>query len=316
MADRVKNISLNILRVIIAIVLMYLILRRIDFEPIVQHLKTIKYGWLVSAFVLSFVLIYFNALRWKILLQTHNVNAGIWKLYRVYIIGFFFNNFLPSSIGLDTVRTVYMKEHGLKEVASTVLVERIIGITGLFFYAFIGALIVGYMKMGGKLVIYASLLLLVMILLFFMAFNKRFLIKFKPLVLKIKYKNIGNEIVDFYKLFHEFSGHKKRMFVAFCVSLLMQTTIIVMNITIAKMYNIQMNYIFFFVYIPIISVLSMIPISINALGVREGAYVYFFGRIGISKEIALLFSLSYLTITAVTSLVGGVLFPFEKTGKK
>lgn len=250
------------------------------------------------------------------MLKTHSVNAGIWKLYRVYLIGFFFNNFLPSSIGLDTVRTVYMKEHGIKEVASSVLVERFIGVTALFLYSFIGAVIIGYMKMGMKLVLYASVLLVIMIIVFLMSFNKKFLMKFKPLVLKIKYKNIGKELISFYNLFFEFANNKKKMFWAFLISLLMQTTIITINIVIAKMYAIQMNYIFFFVYIPIISVLSMIPISINALGVREGAYVYFFGRIGISKEISLLFSLTYLVITALTSLIGGIMFPFEKSGRK
>ncbi|NIA22838.1 MAG: flippase-like domain-containing protein [Proteobacteria bacterium] len=316
MVGKIRSISLNILRFLIAFLLMYIILRRINFAPIIRHIRTINYFWLAVSFLLTLLLIYFNALRWKILLKTHSVNAGIWKLYRVYLIGFFFNNFLPSSIGLDTVRTVYMKEHGIKEVASSVLVERFIGVTALFLYSFIGAVIIGYMKMGMKLVLYASVLLVIMIIVFLMSFNKKFLMKFKPLVLKIKYKNIGKELISFYNLFFEFANNKKKMFWAFLISLLMQTTIITINIVIAKMYAIQMNYIFFFVYIPIISVLSMIPISINALGVREGAYVYFFGRIGISKEISLLFSLTYLVITALTSLIGGIMFPFEKSGRK
>jgi len=316
MAGKIRSVSLKILRFLIAFFLMYLILKQIDFAPIIQHIKTINYFWLAISFLLALLLIYFNALRWKILLRTHSVDAGIWKLYRVYLIGFFFNNFLPSSIGLDTVRTVYMKEHGLKEVASSVLVERFIGITALFFYSFIGAVIIGYMKMGMKLVLYASILLIIMIIIFIMSFNKKFLIKFKPLVLKIKYKNIGKEIITFYNLFFEFANNKKKMFLAFVISMLMQTTIIAINIVIAKMYSIQMNYIFFFVYIPIISVLSMVPISINALGVREGSYVYFFSRIGIAKEISLLFSLTYLAITAITSLIGGIMFPFEKSSKR
>ena len=316
MAGKIKKISLNLLRFFIAFLLMYLILRRINFGPIIQHIKTIDYYWLGASFLLAFILIYFNALRWSVLLRTHNVDASIWKLYRVYLIGFFFNNFLPSSIGLDTVRTVYMKEHGLKEVASSVLVERIIGVMALLFYSFIGAVIIGYMKMGTKLVIYATVFMTGMIVVFLMSFNKKFLIRFKPIVMKIRYKNIGKEIVSFYKLFFEFKNNKKKMVLAFLISILMQTTIITINIAMAKMYGVRMNYIFFFVYVPVISVLSMIPISINALGVREGSYVYFFGRIGISKEIALLFSLTYLAITAFTSLAGGILFPFEKSGRK
>jgi uncharacterized membrane protein YciS (DUF1049 family) len=60
--------------------------------------------------------------------------------------------------------------------------------------------------------------------------------------------------------------------------------------------------------IPGITIISLIPISINAIGLREGAFVILFAHVGLSTEqslvLALLFRLGLLT----PSLVGGVVY--------
>ncbi|MCK4545389.1 flippase-like domain-containing protein [candidate division WOR-3 bacterium] len=316
MENRIKNILFNALRLFVAVLLMFLILRSIDFVPILGRIKTINLLWLLLGFLLTLFLVYLNAIRWKILLSTHNVNLSVWKLFRVYLIGFFFNNFLPSSIGLDTVRTVYLRQHGLKEVASSVIIERFIGVISLFIYMFIGFMFIERTNIDFNIILYSMIVLFVLILMFFLLFNKRIVSVFKPLVLKIRYKNIGSMAIEFYKTFLEYANNKKDLLLALLTSFLIQTIVIFINITIAKMYYIDIGIIHFFSLIPIISVLSMIPVSINAIGIREGAYVYFFTMVGTTKEMALLISLSFLVITAMTSLIGGVLFVFEKGNKK
>lgn len=64
--------------------------------------------------------------------------------------------------------------------------------------------------------------------------------------------------------------------------------------------------------IPIISAVSMLPVSINGLGVREGAYVLLFGKLGLSAAQALTLSLSFFIIVTIVSLLGGVFFVMER----
>ena len=66
-----------------------------------------------------------------------------------------------------------------------------------------------------------------------------------------------------------------------------------------------------FLVVPITFMLAMLP-SINGLGFREGGYVVLLGKIGISKAAAL--SLSFLTILIpiFISIIGGILFLFQK----
>jgi hypothetical protein len=65
------------------------------------------------------------------------------------------------------------------------------------------------------------------------------------------------------------------------------------------------------VFVPLISLGGMLPVSVNGLGVREALYVLLFGRLGASSELAIALALLYLAVTFVASLPGGVLYALQ-----
>jgi uncharacterized membrane protein YbhN (UPF0104 family) len=62
------------------------------------------------------------------------------------------------------------------------------------------------------------------------------------------------------------------------------------------------------VFVPLISLAGMIPVSLNGLGVREALYILLFGRIGASSETAVSVALLYLAVTFLASLPGGIVY--------
>jgi hypothetical protein len=52
----------------------------------------------------------------------------------------------------------------------------------------------------------------------------------------------------------------------------------------------------------------MLPLSINGLGFREGAYIWALGRFGVDHDLALAFALLILAALLLTSLVGGLVY--------
>jgi hypothetical protein len=52
--------------------------------------------------------------------------------------------------------------------------------------------------------------------------------------------------------------------------------------------------------------ISMIPISLNGLGLREGAYVFFLQQAGVPIEVGMAFGLSWFLILFVSGLAGGI----------
>jgi uncharacterized membrane protein YbhN (UPF0104 family) len=66
---------------------------------------------------------------------------------------------------------------------------------------------------------------------------------------------------------------------------------------------------YYLVFVPLTSLVLILPISFAGLGVREGTYVYLFGQVGLAREVALSLSLLvYALGTVAPGLVGGVIY--------
>jgi hypothetical protein len=76
-----------------------------------------------------------------------------------------------------------------------------------------------------------------------------------------------------------------------------------------------LNFLEFFVFVPLLGLLMVLPISINGLGVREGAGILLFTQIGFSSGQALLMELITYAIMVVVSLVGGIYFFQRNLGR-
>ena len=81
-------------------------------------------------------------LRWWLLLKSQSIFIGFWAAVRLYFLGWFYNNFMPSSVGGDLIRAWYVTQHTNKrfEAALSVFVDRAIGLFSTliiagFFYA-------------------------------------------------------------------------------------------------------------------------------------------------------------------------------------
>jgi hypothetical protein len=62
-----------------------------------------------------------------------------------------------------------------------------------------------------------------------------------------------------------------------------------------------------------ITAAALIPLSLNGLGIREGASVLLFSRVGITNAQALSLSLLMLLVGLLTGLIGGVIYPFFRS---
>jgi uncharacterized membrane protein YbhN (UPF0104 family) len=66
--------------------------------------------------------------------------------------------------------------------------------------------------------------------------------------------------------------------------------------------------ILFPLFVPLIALLNLLPISFNGLGVREGVYLFLFVPAGVAPEEAVAMSLAYYLLRFGTGIVGGLLY--------
>src|SRR5919199_5891892 len=95
---------------------------------------------------------------------------------------------------------------------------------------------------------------------------------------------------------------------AMAIGFLFNLLLIAINYLVARALGQNLALGYFFLFVPIISTLLLLPISLNGLGVREGAYVLLFASAGVSSATAASMSLAFWAITVSAGLIGGVLY--------
>jgi len=91
-------------------------------------------------------------------------------------------------------------------------------------------------------------------------------------------------------------------------ALLFQVMIAVVHSLLGQALGLSIPVAYYFLASTLVAVVSMAPISINGIGTRDAAYVYFLGLAHVPREAGLAFALSYLALLLVSAGIGGLLF--------
>ena len=144
-----KKYVLSFLRVGVAALAMWLALRNQDWGKTWEIFKGLNL-WIL-AIAIGFLIInqIITASRWYLLLRLQSIDIGLGAAIKLTFVGFFYNNFLPGSVGGDVLRAWYVTKHTPKrlEAVLSVFVDRAIGLGGLLVMAIIAYLL--FPKTGG-----------------------------------------------------------------------------------------------------------------------------------------------------------------------
>jgi uncharacterized membrane protein YbhN (UPF0104 family) len=110
---------------------------------------------------------------------------------------------------------------------------------------------------------------------------------------------------------HVFTAHKMILGQCFILSIICQTVAILAAYSLALAINLKLAPVYFFMALPMIWIITMVPVSINGLGVREGAFVFFF-KVGVSESGALLLSFLNFSQVIVLGLIGGTIYLLDQ----
>jgi hypothetical protein len=290
LALKANKILLTVIKFCISSVLLYVVFDTIGLSQIFRTLSSINIITFIAAIVLYVFAQLVSTLRWKLLLP-----AGIElkKLFSLYMIGAFFNSFLPGIIGGDAVKGFYLyKTTGKVGLAlASVFMDRYIGLVVLIAICAV-AFPFGYQYLRGSNI---EWILLSVILSFILGSVLFFGLRIGR---QMKY------LADLYNYFHIYRNDKGTIGKALLLSVLVQFSGFSAVYVLAYGLGQNIPYLSIVVYLPLIILISMIPLSISGLGVREGAFVLFFGFIGVRPEAAAAISLSWFISASAGSLIG------------
>lgn len=296
-------------------IIAYLLIKIVPINDFLKVLKGANILWLILSFSLHSLGLLISAYRWQILIQAQGDRVPLGFLAKSYLVGTFFNNFLPTRFGGDIVRIWDGSRYSRSVLKSSaiVLVERFTGIIVLLLFAFVASL--SRLEMAKKIpIIWVSLLVgllgLLFVLSFFMPFAKRILGKIPD---KGYLKKIKAKVFEFRDVVLVYKEKKREFLKALFWAFLLQVNVILHYFLVGKALHLNISFIDYFIFIPIILIILIIPVTISGLGLREGIYIEIFKFYLIPAALAFSFPLiADVAFGLIIGIIGGIIYIVRK----
>lgn len=305
-----RNKIIIFIKILISSGLIYYLLRKTGVEIILLKLESLKLSWIILGIFIFSISNLLGSLQWYILLKHAGVQLKYVSVVRYYYIGLFYNNIFISNMGGDFFRLFYIAKHQNNSSAaiSTVFLDRFFGFTMLTFLALIGSIYwystMGYSKIGPVLLLVVICWILVILVLFNqkLAGSLGFVFKwFLPARILIKLREI-------YDLIYNFSKHKRLLALMAVLSFFIQIIRILTHYIAGRAIGVDISFVSFLIFIPLIAFIVSLPISIGGLGVREQTAVILFRRVGVLEPMSIAMEFLAYLLTIICSLPGLIFF--------
>jgi uncharacterized membrane protein YbhN (UPF0104 family) len=309
--SRARSLVISAVKAVVSLGLLYLLFSRVDVSRLWGVARHASPRWLGAALLLYGLTILVSTWRWGMLLRAQHVPLTFRFLTQSFLIATFFNNFLPSNIGGDVIRiNDTARVTGSKTLATTVvLIDRGIGLLGLALMAASGASLMHQMTVGpvGPAMLWAGFGLGAIIATPALLLPETATRLLQPL------RVFHQEWVDarLEKLTYALTRFKETpaaLAGCFAGAVVVQALLVGFYLAIARSMHIPVHFAELAVIVPVSFIVQMIPLSVNGFGVREATFGFYFTRLGLPLESALLVSFVGAALIMVFSLSGGVAY--------
>jgi len=306
--ENLKLLS-TITRIVVGVGLILFLLWRLDFNKILSNIQSLEASYLFYGLITYLFFVIVSAWRWQVLLDFKKFVIPFGRTSVLYFIALFFNNLLPTTVGGDVMRVLYTMKKRKADALAIVLVDRILGFVGLFVFALFAVLYLLIVKQQTEFLPFIVIGLVAIVFITYVFFSERVYSMLAPMVQKLKVLRLGERLNRLHEAATEFGGAWGPITLCVVHSIIIQALLAIAPFfVLLAMGNFEVGILPFFIYVPIINVVSMIPVSLNALGVREYFYVLLFARAGVAGETSLAVSLVSFFLLFLLSLIGGVFF--------
>lgn len=306
-----RDWGLAALKVVVSAGLLWLILRRFSFEDLKAQVLQTHWSALLVPFVIVLVSNLLGALQWGWLVRHAGVRAASRRLFGLYFVGLFFNNFGVGNLGGDVYKVYSLGRHqdSLAPVAGATLVDRIVSAVALCALGFLAAVIalargdvparvaLVTLSLAGPVLVVATVLMRTN----WSAALERRLARFGP--------GLAQRLVRLVVALRAYQERQVVLRGVLILSLTIQASRVFAHylVGLAMGWSLQLADLGkFFLVIPVLGLIIALPISIGGWGVREWAGVALFAPLGRDGEEAVTLLALNASLTFIVSLSGGV----------
>ncbi len=284
----------------------WIFIRQVNLSELIDVMARVELWLLLLAFGMHSLGFLFSALRWQKMLKSQGVHVKLLPLIDSYLVGSFFNVFMPTRIGGDVVRVSDLRRAtaSISRSASSVFVERFLGISVLLAFALFASLFrlplaqeIPAIWIGIGIGVFGLAVLL-------SALYSQFVGR---LMWLIPLPKLQKKILGVWQTFREnvllLLSQREPLLWGLWYSFLLQVNVVVHFWIIGEALDFGIPLLDYFFLIPVQLVILMLP-TINGIGVREASSIVLFGFYGIVATEAATFGLIDLAMMLLVGLIG------------
>lgn len=298
--------------------MLLLLYRNTPLQQIWAVLSRSSFSFLILVGGIVLVNIVLSSLKWRVLLLSDQIDIPLRKLVVSYVIGGFFNVLLPSTIGGDSYR-IYdiMRKSGQGvRTAASVFADRLSGFIALTFLSLIASFFVA-IKIDKPFLAVLPLAVLAGLFLVLYLLWRRTPVLWLLRVLRL---NRIPKLVAFVETFCatlvRYTKDPGTLIQVMVLSFAFQFLLILSVYLMARAIHASAPFIYFLSFVPLITLMETVPISVYGIGVRDMGYVFFFQYAGISELHTRSLAIVFLGVTFCYALLGGLLYLGRKLDLK
>ena len=278
--SRVKNQLKTALKILLTGGALVLVFQKIDTAQLLQLSKNLSWPWLLPAIALFVGSKVATAIRLNHYFANIHLLLSAWENWRLYLIGMFYNLFLPGGIGGDGYKVYLLNKEfktPVKELLKASLLDRLGGLVAIvaLLLALLGLIELpwqGFATWTSKALLFAAALGVI------------------PAFWLLQKVLFSNFLPSFWQgIFWSLVGQLAQMASVFCLLLAL---------------GVQDNFLAYQAVFLLSSIVAVLPLTIGGVGARELVVVYAHSYAGIQETEAVAFSLLFFLISAAVSLSG------------
>jgi len=293
-------------RIIISVGIIFYLLKTLQTHVFLETIKTLSVLVILRPICVDLFNQGIASTRWLFISSSMDIQGSVLSFYRYYLIGIFACQFLPTTVGGDMGRSLLVsREKSIPFIQPflSIFYERLTGLVGLFLLLALAQL----MLKPTYLPSYVFIVFLFLTLLTWV-----FTVQLRHFHNINWLKRITEKVV-FSKKSKSSSTTQwppaKVLLLAALASIIVHVVTTWNQVFIFKALGLDISFWLVMLVYGLSNLFALIPISFNGIGVREGASVTLFMLWGgVSQEIAVTFSLIWLSVLVLTSIPGGFYF--------
>ena len=282
--------------------------------------------WLVSGSMVFILVTLFGAVRWYWLVNTQQLSLSLGQAVRLTWIGMFFNNFVPGQTGGDLVKAYYIAKNSPRKrliAILTVITDRVLGLTALLFVGLLTVTV--FFDRFKEIAVTLWISLILMLFGVVILTNRRIR---RALGLSALVKKLPRKLTEFiYQVdsaIQQYHDHKAGILLWWLLSVGNHMVSILGVYAFSKAIDMGVPATEFYALVPVIFIVSALPIAPNGWGIGEALFGKLFGQYGaayipnsinaeqIMSTRGVALSILFRIINMCLSLIGGVLLLFSK----